>query len=171
MLQKDYIKVNKFYEMHIFHGLFTILKEQKLQFYHKVLKFSAEIIKMWKTFLSCHVYINLSTSFVDNCVDKTGIFGLYIFRDLWYNWHMRIFDLQNSEEFSTLLQSFRLHMPIDGVAKIPLRASIFAPGKIVWMLKGFGNFEDIKRNRCVFALSCNVLTCVHFLHRKRSVHI
>ena len=74
LLQKDYIKVNKFYEMHIFHDLFTILKEQKLQFYHKVLKFSAEIIKMWKTFLSCHVYINLSTSFVDNCVDKSVVF-------------------------------------------------------------------------------------------------
>ena len=38
-------------------------------------------------------------------------------------------------------------------------------------LKSLDNFEDIKRNRCVFAIPCNVLACMCFLHRKRSVHI
>jgi len=38
--------------------------------------------------------------------------------------------LQNACKFTTRLQSFGLRMPIDGVVKTPLQASIFTPGRM-----------------------------------------
>ena len=40
--------------------------------------------------------------------------------------------MQNSCEFSTRLQPFRLRMLIDGGAKMPLQASIFTSGKMAY---------------------------------------
>lgn len=61
--QKYYIKYAKNYVIHVFH---------------------TKIKKVEKIFC-CHFYINLSTVDVDNCVDKSVIFVLYILLILWYN--------------------------------------------------------------------------------------
>lgn len=83
--QKNYIKKQKFYVIHVFHYLFTKLKMDELQFIRKIKKFSTLKCEKWENFFCCHIYINLLTHSVDNCVDKAVIFALYIFWILWYN--------------------------------------------------------------------------------------